>query len=87
MAYKLFEELSTYNLNEICEVDLRQIQKDIEEEFKRRRYELKKQAVEELNAFIEKWEKVGITFETKWYDLKVGEFKIYDSQDDEEDDD
>ena len=87
MAYKLFEELSTYNLDEICEVDLRQIQKDIEEEFKRRRYELKKQAVEELNTFIEKWEKVGITFETNWYDLKVNDFAIYDSQDDDEDDD
>ena len=87
MAYKLFEELSTYNLDEICEVDLRQIQKDIEEEFKRRRYELKKQAVEELNTFIEKWEKVGITFETNWYDLKVNDFAIHDSQDDEEDGD
>ena len=87
MAYKLFEELSTYNLDEICEVDLRQIQKDIEEEFKRRRYELKKQAIEELNAFIEKWEKVGITFETNWYDLKVNDFAIHDNQDDEEDDD
>jgi len=87
MAYELFDELSTCNLNEICEVDLRQIQKDIEEEFKRRRYELKKQAIEELNAFIEKWEKVGITFETNWYDLKVNDFAIHDNQDDEEDDD
>lgn len=87
MAYKLFEELSTCNLNEICEVDLRQIQRDIAEEFKRRRCEIKKQAEEELNAFIEKWEKEGITFETRWYDLKVDDFAIHDSQDDEEDDD
>ena len=87
MAYELFEELSTCNLDEIAEEDLRQIQKDIEEEFKRRRYELKKQAVEELNAFIEKWERVGITFETNWYDLKVNDFAIHDNQDDEEDDD
>lgn len=87
MAYELFDELSTYNLNEIAEEDLWQIQKDIEEEFKRRRYELKNQAVEELNAFIEKWEKVGITFETNWYNLKVNDFEIHDSQDDEEDDD
>lgn len=87
MAYELFEELSTCNLNEIAEEDLRQIQKDIAEEFKRRRYELRKQAEEELNVFIEKWEKEGITFETRWYDLKIGEFEIHDSQDDEEDDD
>lgn len=87
MAYELFEELSTCNLNEIVEEDLRQIQKDIAEEFKRRRCEIKKQAEEELNAFIEKWEKVGITFETRWYDLKVNDFAIHDSQDDEEDDD
>lgn len=52
MAYELFDELSTCNLNEIAEKDLRQIQKDIEEEFKRRRYELMKQAIEELNALL-----------------------------------
>lgn len=72
------------NFTEMTDTDLVALQNEIAKEFKRRRLELKKEATEELNAFIRKWDKVGITFETEWYDLKVGEFNVYDSDDEEE---
>ena len=74
------------NFTEMTDTDLVALQNEVAKEFKRRRCELRKEAKEELNAFIRKWEAIGITFETQWYDLKVDEFKIYDCDDEEEED-
>ncbi len=74
------------NIKELTDTELATLQNEIAEEFRRRRLELREEAEKELNAFIRKWDEVGITFETYWYDLKVGEFTIHDCDDEEEED-
>lgn len=55
MAYELFEDLSTHNLNEIAEEDLQQIIKDIRAELQNRKDEEKEKAIAEFKKQLKKY--------------------------------
>ena len=61
MAYKLFEELSTCNLNEIAEEDVKTIINDLENELYRRKNAECREAIENFRQAFTRLEDLGIT--------------------------
>lgn len=60
MAYELFEELSTCNLNEIAVEDITTIIKDLEYELRRRKYVECEEAIENFREALSKLDDLGV---------------------------
>ena len=76
MAYKLFEELSTCNLEEIAEEDLQKIMEDIHAEIKRRQYEQKKEAISKFKEAFNNLYNTGVTL-SFWVNTEEWEGNVY----------
>lgn len=75
MVYKLFEELSTCDLNEIAEEDVKTIINDLENELYRRKNAECREAIENFRQAFTKLEELGVRV---FYDCSD-----YDSYDDD----
>jgi hypothetical protein len=85
MAYELFDELSTCDLEEIAHEDLEKIIEDCQFELNRRKREVKREAVckfkEAFENLVEAGVSIDFTFYSPFSDEGVRTFPLVDIED------